>query len=330
MAQALNRRRFIGISAAAAGLGLLPCGWTGAAEAHAVTWHGQALGAPATLVIHHHDRAAAERLVERTAAEAARLERIFSLYREDSAIAELNRVGALAAPPPELVDLLQLCGAVSASTAGAFDPTVQPLFMLYARHFSLPDPDPAGPAVGQIGEALGRVGFDAVAFGRDRIAFLRPGMSLTLNGIAQGYITDRIVDLLRAGGIESSLVDMGEIRALGARPDAAPWRVGLAGPAAGAALSPDTLEIVDKAVATSSPDGFRFDPAGRFGHLLDPRTGSSSARWRNVTVVAPDAATADALSTSFSLMDEGAIEKVTGALRGVRAHLFDGAASVSL
>ncbi len=155
-------------------------------------------------------------------------------------------------------------------------------------------------------------------------------MALTLNGIAQGYITDRIVDLLRAGGIESSLVDMGEIRVLGARPDATPWRVGLANAVAGAQLSPAVLEIVDKAVATSSPDGFRFDPAGHFGHLLDPRTGLSSARWRNVTVVAPDAATADALSTAFSLMEAGMVAAAKESHPGLQVHLADEQKSISL
>ena len=107
MAASLNRRRFIGISAACAGLTLLPFGRAAMAEAHPVTWNGQALGAQATLVIHHYDRLAAERLVERAVAEVARLERIFSLYREDSALVELNRVGSLAAPPADLVRYAQ-------------------------------------------------------------------------------------------------------------------------------------------------------------------------------------------------------------------------------
>lgn len=155
-------------------------------------------------------------------------------------------------------------------------------------------------------------------------------MALTLNGIAQGYITDRIVDLLRSGGIASCMVDMGEIRALGARPDATPWRVGVADPVAAAPLSPSVVEVIDKAVATSSPDGFRFDAAGRFNHLLDPRTGLPAACWRNVTVVAPEAATADALSTAFSLMNEGAIARASARRGGIRTHLFDGDRSVTL
>lgn len=315
MAAPLNRRRFIGISAASAGLALLPFGRSGMAEAHPVTWNGQALGARATLVIHHHDRLAAEKLVERAMAEVARLERIFSLYREDTALAELNRVGALAAPPAELVELLEISQQVWAATGGAFDPTVQPLWMLYARHFSAAGADPAGPSDEQHREVLGRVGFDKVKFSRDRVSLSRPGMALTFNGIAQGYITDRVVDLLREGGIASSLVDMGEIRTLGAKADKTPWTVAVDNAPMGDDLSA-TLEVVDKAVATSSVEGFRFDAAGRFNHLIDPRSGAAAGQWRSMTVVAPDATTADALSTAFSLMDADAIGGVVRARSG--------------
>ena len=100
-------------------------------------------------------------------------------------------------------------------------------------------------------------------------------MGLTLNGIAQGYATDRVVALLRAEGIERSLVDMGESRAVGARDEGVPWRIGIADPDAPERVS-ETLELVDNAVATSGAYGFRFDPEGRFNHLLDPKSGGSA------------------------------------------------------
>jgi thiamine biosynthesis lipoprotein len=291
-----TRRRAIGLLAAAAGLPLVVR--ASQATAEVVTWHGRALGAPATLVLHHPDRAAAERLLARAALEVARLERIFSLYRSDSALSELNRTGALAVPPTELVAVLDDCRRFHALTGGAFDPTIQPLWRLYAAHFA-EGGDPAGPPAAALAEARARVGLDAVRSSRARIAFARPGMALTLNGIAQGWITDRVVELMREAGVTSSLVDMGEIRALG--DDAGrPWQVGIAGTSA-------RLPLADRAVATSSPDGFRFDAAGRFGHIIDPRTGATPRRYARVTVTAPTAAAADALSTGLLLLDEPAM-----------------------
>jgi thiamine biosynthesis lipoprotein len=320
MASSLNRRRFIGISAAAAGLSLLPIGHAGTAQVHAVTWHGKALGAPASLVIHHHDHAAARRLVEGAVVEVARLESVFSLYRRDSALAELNRIGTLAAPPADLVALLQASAEFWEASGGAFDPTVQPLWMLYAAHFSRPGADPAGPSAEQLREVIELVDLGNVSFNRDRIVLGKPGMGLTFNGIAQGYIADRIVDLLRNGGIEKSLVDMGEIRALGTRPDGHPWKVGVAN-TADAARPIEILEVADRAVATSSPDGFHFDRAGRFTHLLDPRTGHGARLYQNVTVIAREATTADALSTTFSLLEPGRVHGIAADRPDVQVRL---------
>src|SRR5690606_15048090 len=147
-------------------------------------------------------------------------------------------------------ELLARCREVWTASGGVFDPTIQPLWMLHARHFSSPDANPAGPARAEIAAALGLVGFDRVAFDRNRIAFAAKGMALTLNGIAQGYITDRIVEMLRDAGLTNTLADIGEVRALGPRGDGSPWRVGIGG-------ADQAVDLVDRAAATSSPDGFR-------------------------------------------------------------------------
>lgn len=324
MSPLLSRRRFIGVTAAAAGLGLVPFGHAPRAEAHLVTWQGQAMGAVATLQVHHHDRAAAERLVERALAEVRRLEAVFSLHRDDSALSTLNRQGFLIAPPAALVELLSECRRCWELTGGAFDPTVQALWILYRDHFSQPGADPQGPPETALQAALARVDFGQVAFDADRIVLPGRGMGLTLNGIAQGYATDRVVDILRAGGIASSLVDMGEPRAIGPRPSGEPWRVGLADPDHPERIG-ETLDLVDQAVATSGGYGFRFEPEGRFNHLLDPRTGASAGLYRSVTVVMPSAMAADALSTAFSLLPPGDIGQAVQRLGEGQVHLLTAA-----
>lgn len=320
MIRPLSRRRFICIAAAAAGLDLVPLRPGARAQTHVVTWRGVALGAVAAMQIHHPDRAAAEHLVETSIREVRRLERIFSLYRDDSSLVALNRRGVLEAPPPELVDLLGESRRYAESTGGAFDPTVQPLWSLYADHFSRPDANPGGPSARAIETTLGKVGFEKVLVSPDRIAFSRHGMALSLNGIAQGYITDRVVALLRANGIDHSLVNMGESRALGARPDEQPWQVGIADPDQPDRIA-ETLSIVDQAVATSGGYGFRFDAQGRFSHLFDPKTGLSPNLYRSVSVIAPSATAADALSTAFSNMPPEDIETTLRAIGGASVHL---------
>lgn len=305
----LSRRRFIGITAAASGMALLPLGSRVRAEARLITWSGTALGARAALQIHHHDRAAAERVIERSVREVARLEGMFSLYRRESALVTLNRQGALIAPESDFIELLAECRRLNALTDGLFDPTVQPLWNLYAEHFSRAGASAAGPDESSIQDVLQRVGMQHVLASRDRIAFARRGMALTLNGIAQGYLTDCVVEILRSEGIEHSLVDMGESRVLGTRPDGRPWTVGIRDPD-GSIAARDLFAVVDQAVATSGAYGFQFDPEGRFNHLLDPRTGTCASRHQSVTVVMPTATAADALSTAFSLMPVDRIRNV--------------------
>ncbi|OWV83260.1 FAD:protein FMN transferase [Rhizobium sp. R693] len=322
MDKVVTRRRAIGIFAAVGGLPLLLSGTAARAATSAFVWSGQALGAPAKLILNDHDAKRAKRLIEAIVAEVARLERIFSLYRDDSSLVELNRVGGLAAPPPELVALVEKCLTFFEATGGLFDPTVQPVWKLYRDHFASPGVGEDRPDKGVLNAHLRRVGFDALRFGSGRIAFSRPQMAMTLNGVAQGFITDRVVDMLRDAGITSSLVDMGETRAIGAQSDGDPWRVGLA--AYEDSLDPDTvLPIVNRAVATSSQTGFSFDEAGRFGHILHPRTGVVPRLYRRVSVIASDAASADALSTAFNLMEANAIRDTLDKFPGMSVDLVD-------
>lgn len=320
MKSGISRRKFIAITAAGAGVGLVPLGAPRqAAAGHLAEWRGLSLGAVATIRIHHGDRLAAERLLSRVVSESRRLEAIFSLYRPDTVLCELNRRGVLVAPPPELAELLVLCDRFWHLTGGVFDPTVQPLWQCYAEHFSAPGASAEGPAPRKLDEALRLVGWQNVRFGSDVVVFVRRGMALTLNGVAQGYITDRVVDMLREAGIESCLVDMGEIRTRGVRPDGRPWQIALREPAQ-KALLPSSIDTTNKAVATSGADGFQFGENGGCNHLFNPATGRCADPARSLTVVAPTAVAADALSTAFALMDEKAIAAVLA--RAVETQVY--------
>jgi FAD:protein FMN transferase len=317
----LTRRRMIAIVATAAGSAFLTGGRT-AQAGDAVRWHGSALGAQVSIEIHHPDRAEAERLVEQCIQDVRRLEQQFSLYRADSAICTLNRTGILVSPDADMVALLKASLSFGDLTDGAFDPTVQPLWQLYADHFSAERPDPQGPSAQQLAEALAKVGRNGLLVSEDRIALSKRGAAITLNGIAQGYATDGVVDRLRGAGLSTTLVNMGEIRAIGARPEGTPWRVGLADPDKPGLLT-ETVDIVDRAVATSAGAGFRFDAKGRFTHLFDPATGRSPSQYSTVSVIAPTATEADALSTAFSLMPLPRIRDIVAIRPNVQARIVD-------
>jgi FAD:protein FMN transferase len=315
----ITRRRFLAISAAAGGLPLLPIALAPARAAPLLrVWSGTALGCDATLQIHHPDPAAADRLIAASLAEVARLERIMSLYRPESALCRLNRDGVLDDPPFDLVRVLSEARDFSRLSGGAFDVTVQPLWNLYAGHFSRPDASPDGPSPGALAEAVARVGQEALEVDPARLRFARPGMGVTLNGIGQGYITDRVVELLRAGGVEHALVDMGKIRAIGGHPSGGPWWVGLEDPRSLGTIA-EHIPLVDRAVGTAGGYGTLFDAAGRFNHIFEPWSGRTSWRWLSVSVESASATEANALSNAFALMPEEATAAVVRSL-GVTAH----------
>ncbi len=301
MTKRLTRRRAIVIAGAAAGIALGPGLLRASSGPDLYRWRGTALGADATILLHNTNRSVADRLIRRCVAEIERLERIFSLYRRDSSVVLLNREGVLDNPPLDLVRLLSESRGFWSLTGGAFDPTVQPLWDLYARHFARPDADPAGPNPREIAAARSRIGFDRVDFDAGRVSLTKPGAAVTFNGIAQGYITDRVADLLRGQGVDRVLLELGEVRALGQHPDGRRWQVGLADPG-DPQRTTRTIEIENGAVATSGGYGTRFDADGRHHHLFDPTTGLSANRYRSVSVQAPLATTADALSTGLSAM----------------------------
>lgn len=313
-----DRRKFIAISAAAAGLSVVPFGTSKKAVAgQVVEWRGTSLGAVATIRLHHRDRTAAQRLIRQVVGEARRLEHVFSLYRYDSSLCELNRRGVLLAPPADLLELLAACDHVWHLTSGVFDPTVQALWRCYAEHFAGRPVTSEGPPANARQRALELVGWGNVRFDRDKIVFARKGMALTLNGIAQGYITDRVVDRLRASGLNNCLVDMGELRALGPRPDNRPWHVAVED-AQNNATHP--LSLTDGAVASSGAYGYRFDPEGTCNHLFNPLTGACAQTSRGVTVVADTATMADALSTAFALMDNDAVRSALAQTSHAKAY----------
>lgn len=316
----LSRRRFLKITGACAALAPL-IGRGALVPATAAVplrrWSGTSLGAEAQILLYHPDAGEADRLIRLALQEVARLEQVFSLYRADSAISVLNRDGELRDPPFELVQLLAQSRRFSELTAGAFDVTVQPLWQLYEAHFRTAGADPAGPPAAAIAAVRRRVGYRRMALDLDRIR-LEPGVAVTLNGIAQGYITDRVAELLRHNGLQHVLVDLDEFRAIGAQADGSPWRIGIEDPRQPGQVVKH-VELADRAMGTSGAYGTQFDAAGRFNHIFDPATGHCAERYLSISVMADLGATADALSTAFSVMPQEAVQRVIAALGTVTA-----------
>ncbi|WP_289069471.1 FAD:protein FMN transferase [uncultured Aliiroseovarius sp.] len=291
----LNRRRFLAISAAAMAV---PTG----AAASVARWTGRALGGPVSMQLVGVDQAQADTIFATVEAELERLEQIFSLYRDNSELSRLNKFGTLGDPSAELLHVLSACSSLHTATEGQFDPTVQPVWQAIALD--------AGDAA--INDAKSLIGWSKVRFDVAQVS-LPKGGALTLNGIAQGAVTDRITALLRGQGLRDVLVDMGEIAAMGQGPNG-PWSVGVA-------MTDGTLvhrlTVTDRAIATSVPTAMQI--GGDQGHILSPKGGAPMQEL--VSVSAPTAMIADGLSTALCLVDDAAAARVISQFDGARIEV---------
>jgi thiamine biosynthesis lipoprotein len=263
-------------------------------------WHGVAMGADASILFSGVAEDAARAAIESAVGEIERLEGALSLFREDSELSRLNRAGALAAPSLDLRRALALALAVAKATNGVFDPTVQALWEAHVDWFSRASSEEAPPQ-SVITAARQFVDWQRITLTPEAVR-LGKAQRITLNGLGQGYVTDRVADILRGQGLKRVLVDLGEQRALGARHDETPWRIARDGAA--------PFMLTHGALATSEGAGLVFGANGAAHHLFDPRTGRSATRWRRVTVHHRSAAVADALSTAFYAMSAREIEQV--------------------
>ncbi len=317
----LTRRRAIRIVAAAAGLPLMIAAVRATVPTGQLfTWQGEVLGAVSELTLWHTDAALARRTIQRVRGEIARYERIFSLYRADSEIVRLNQAGALDNPSAELRGLIEDSRRFGTLSDGAFDISVQPLWRLYEAHFwshLRVEPDILGRARDV---ARDLVDFRRIDVGASRIGFARAGMGITLNSVAQGFITDAVANLVRQEGFEHAMVDLGEFRALGRHPDGHPWRLGIANPGLGGIAR--NVELEDMALAVSGGYGTTFEPTGRFHHIFDPRTGDSANAVLDVAVIGPRATTANGLATAIFVAGEARAPALLAGVPGTWAAII--------
>lgn len=312
----VNRRRFLQLSASAiAGVASVhPANIVAAAGDHGLRLYvrqGRALGAQATMQLYHYDEAQAQAIMESALSEVARLESILSLYDKRSELSRLNQYGAIENPSPELVEILSTAKQYSALTDGKFDVTIQPVWRWVDRHFArYPG---IMPNQSDMERQLEWVGYEKLVLEKDHIAFKQKAMGITLNGIAQGYITDKVTQYLQQQGCHDVLVNMGEFYAAGRHADGRPWKVGVESAQDRSAIY-KVQSLHNQAMASSAAYGYWFDLETQSHHLLDPHRGLVKGDFSAVTVIAPDAMTADAVSTAAFLMDRQHVNELQSAI----------------
>jgi thiamine biosynthesis lipoprotein len=307
-----TRRRALTIFAATAAGILAPDPFRAEAAAE-YEWRGTTMGAEARLCLSGLNAAQAADTVALATQEIERLEQALSLFRPDSEICRLNRHGMLDAPSADFRRAVSLACTIARASGGLFDPTVQALWETYVDWFTT-DPERGLPPDAVLARARQAVDWRGIAVAAD-VVRLDQGQRITLNGMGQGYVTDRIADLLRARGLRHVLIDLGEQCALGPRHDGSAWQI--------AREDAAPLWLSYGALATSEGRGCILGAAGAAHHLFDPRTGRSAHHWRRLTVHHGSAAVADALSTALSAAAPAVLPQILARIGGIEVWARD-------
>ena len=292
-----NRRQMLQLALIGAGLGASGVWAAGARGAEKLFRRpGLAFDTSVALTVAGLDKTQAEAALDAGFAEIRRLERVVGLSTPGSDIRRLNEEGKLERPDPAMLEMLAVADEVHRASGGAFDVTVQPLWIFYdsfAKRGAWPTNEQAAPARALIGQNFLR-------FDEDAVAFEKPGMGITLNSLTHGYAADRVAKVLSDLGIRNAFVDTGEMETLGHAPQGREWTAALKHP-----RRPDAMlgtAPLTCAMATAGDYAYTWSPDYSRNHILDPRTGFSPAAFATVVVTASRAVVADALSTAVSVL----------------------------
>jgi len=260
------------------------------------------MACPCEVLVDAPDEATARLAAESAAAEAWRVERKYSRYRDDNIVHAINSAnGAPVDVDDETARLFDFAADCHAESDGLFDITSGVLRRAWRFDGSDRLPDP-----GAVRELLALVGWSKVQWRRPTFS-MPAGMQIDFGGICKEYAVDRAADLAAEASGAPLLVNFGgDIRVSAPRRDGKPWMIAIENVSPG--VTPPLVEIHRGAVTTSG-DARRFllRDGVRYGHILDPRSG-----WpvkdapRSVTVLEANCTQAGLLSTLAVLQGAGA------------------------
>jgi thiamine biosynthesis lipoprotein len=265
-------------------------------------------------------REAAAQHALKTGEQALRqIDALMSTYLDGSEVSVLNRagVGEAVVLSPAVRDVLATSYSVWWASDGAFDPTCRPLLELW-RRAGIESRVPSEEELVAARDASSWEDFEVLENGLNK---KRDSARIDLGGVAKGFGIDRAFDAMMSAGCVGALVDVGgDVRVGGHDDRGEPWTVAILDPFADRSFT--SLEVENRAVCTSG--GYRrfveIDGV-RFSHIVDPRDGVPIAASASVTVVADDAATADAWATALSVLGAQGFERLPA---GVEALLVRG------
>ena len=259
----------------------------------------KAMGTIVQLTIWTDDEPGAAVAAQAVFAELRRLDAMMTTWTPTSEISQINAAAGDGKPvkvSDEAFAVIARSVEISRASKGIFDITVG----AYAGLWKFDqDMDGTLPAPAEVAARKHLVNWKDIVLDKKKktVRLKRPGMKITLGGIAKGYAVDRAAKLLDDAGFDDFIIQAGGDMYVSGSKNAAPWVVGIRDPRGPRDQSFAVAPVRDRSFSTSGDYERGFVKDGvRYHHILDPRTGEPARASRSVTIMAKDAFTADAWS----------------------------------
>ena len=282
------------------------------------------LGSPFEVTAVAKDTIKANEYIDLAIVEVKRIENLISDWIPTTQISEVNRNAGIkpVKVDAEVFELVERAIKISQITNGAFDISYASMDKIWKFDGSMK----VMPTEEAIKKSVAKIGYKNIILSpKEHTIFLKlEGMKLGLGGIGQGYIADKVKDLLFSKGCVSGIINVsGDINAWGKQPDGKPWTVGIVNPLNKNKIFA-TFPIEDSAVETSgSYEKYVIFNGIRYSHIIDPRTGYPAKGVVSVSVFAKQTEIADALATGIFVLGVDVGLDLVNQIKGVECIIVD-------
>lgn len=282
------------------------------------------LGSPFEMTVVAKDTIQGNIYIDMAVAEVKRIENLISDWIPTTQISQVSKNSGIqpVKVDKEVYDLVERAIKVSQLTSGAFDISYASMDKIWKFDGSMK----AMPTPEAIKQSVARIGYQKIVLdAKAQTIYLKEkGMKLGLGGIGQGYIADKIKDLLLSKGCTSGIVNVsGDINAWGYQTTGKPWTVAIVNPMNKNKVFA-TFPLENSSVETSgSYEKFVVFDGKRYSHIIDPRTGYPAQGVVSVSVFAKQTEIADALATGIFVLGVDVGLNLVNQLKGIGCIIVD-------
>lgn len=282
------------------------------------------LGSPLEITVVAKDTVEGNKYCDLAVAEVKRIENLISDWIPTTQISEVNHNAGKKAVKVDrdVFDLVERSIKISQITSGAFDISYASMDKIWKFDGSMKEM----PTAEAVKKSVAKIGYKNIILDpKEQTIFLKnEGMKLGLGGIGQGYIADKIKELLISKGCISGIVNVsGDINTWGKQPDGKLWTVGIVNPMNKNKIFA-TFPLENSAVETSgSYEKYVIFNGIRYSHIIDPRTGYPAMGVVSVSVFAKQTEIADALATGIFVLGVDVGLDLVNQLKGIECIIVD-------